>query len=204
MTAEPLDLEQLLRVPRVDVNGGLDLDPDGARAAFSWNRSGRWEIYELALDRPNGPRQISSGPGGKFTPRYSPDGRYLAYMVDEDGGENYDLCLFDREYRPANQPDPQYPRSPAAQLELVARRRLDRLPVRPFWKLQGLHPARHGRTDAAGPGPALPGLGGALVAGRALAGGDRRGPRPGLQHLPDPYGGRGPWRVREAAATRLR
>ncbi len=97
MTAEPLDLEQLLRVPRVDVNGGLDLDPDGARAAFSWNRSGRWEIYELALDRPNEPRQLSSGPGGKFTPRYSPDGRYLAYMVDEDGGENYDLCLYDRE-----------------------------------------------------------------------------------------------------------
>lgn len=96
MAPEPLDLEMLLRIPRVDATGGLALAPDGAQAAFSWNRSGRWEIYEILLDNPSRPWQISRGPGGKFAPHYSPDGRYLAYVMDMDGGENYDIYCFDR------------------------------------------------------------------------------------------------------------
>ena len=95
MRTEPLDFTALLRAPQLDAAGGVTLSPDGVRAAFSWNRSGRWEIYELALEDRPAPRQISSGPGGKFAPRYSPDGRCLAYVVDVDGGENYDICLYE-------------------------------------------------------------------------------------------------------------
>jgi dipeptidyl aminopeptidase/acylaminoacyl peptidase len=38
--------------------------------------------------------QISSGEGAKFSPRFSPDGKTLAFVVDLDGGENYDIFAF--------------------------------------------------------------------------------------------------------------
>jgi len=90
-----LDLEQLLRVPYVDPYAGFDISPDGSRVAFSWNRTGQWEIYELRLDCPDGIEQVTSGPGAKSGPRYSPDGRLLAYMLDMDGGEAFDICVYD-------------------------------------------------------------------------------------------------------------
>jgi dipeptidyl aminopeptidase/acylaminoacyl peptidase len=90
-----LNIGALLAVPYVDTEMGFDLSPDGRRVAFSWNPDGRWEIYELSLDRPEKPRKLSSGPGGKFSPRYSPDGTRLGFVVDFDGGENYHLFLHD-------------------------------------------------------------------------------------------------------------
>ena len=90
-----LDLEALLRVPCVEVEMGFDLSPDGGKAAFSWNPDGRWEIFEVSLNPGAQPRPVSSGPGGKFHPRYSPDGRRLAYVVDLDGSENYHICILD-------------------------------------------------------------------------------------------------------------
>jgi len=92
-----LDLEALLRVPYVEPENGFDLSPDGVWAAFAWNRSGRWEIYETRLDAPGEPHQVSSGPGAKTAPRYAPDGKRLAYMVDVDGGEAFDLWVCDLE-----------------------------------------------------------------------------------------------------------
>ncbi len=35
------------------------------------------------------------GPGGKFHPRYSPDGRHLAFTVDFDGSEAFHLFVHD-------------------------------------------------------------------------------------------------------------
>jgi dipeptidyl aminopeptidase/acylaminoacyl peptidase len=93
---KPIDLEKLLKVPYVDPDGSFEVSPDGTRVAFSWNLTGQWEIYELLLDELLSPKQITVGPGGKFSPRYSPDGKYLAYVLDLDGGENYDICLYDR------------------------------------------------------------------------------------------------------------
>src|SRR5207247_9552334 len=41
-----LSVEELAGVPYVDyIWGGVDLSPDGSEAAFSWNRSGTFEIY---------------------------------------------------------------------------------------------------------------------------------------------------------------
>jgi dipeptidyl aminopeptidase/acylaminoacyl peptidase len=99
-----IDLGVLLRVPCVEVEMGFDVSPDGGRVAFSWNPEGLWEIYELSLrdnfDSPagssnNSPKLISNGRGGKFHPRYSPDGRHLAFTVDFDGGEAYHLFVHD-------------------------------------------------------------------------------------------------------------
>jgi dipeptidyl aminopeptidase/acylaminoacyl peptidase len=99
-----IDLGVLLRVPCVEVEMGFDISPDGRRVAFSWNPQGRWEIYEVPLcddstnsmgGERNDPQLVSRGPGGKFHPRYSPDGHKLAYTVDFDGGEAYHLFVHD-------------------------------------------------------------------------------------------------------------
>ena len=85
-----LDLSQLLQIPRVDA--GFDISPDGTHVAFSWNKTGEWQIYELELDRTQHfsqgtPGSLTSGPGGKLNPRYAPDGTRLAYALDFDAAE---------------------------------------------------------------------------------------------------------------------
>ncbi len=101
-----MNLETLLRVPYVDPYNGFDLSPDGSRAAFSWNISGQWEIYEMVLPSPSkrfagisvpvgGHCRASSGEGAKTAPRYSPDNTYLAWMLDVDGSENFHIVVED-------------------------------------------------------------------------------------------------------------
>ncbi|MDI6769559.1 MAG: S9 family peptidase [Anaerolineales bacterium] len=90
-----LDLKTLLQVPYVESSTGFDISPDGRKVAFSWNKTGQWEIYELSLTGRQTPRKISAGPGGKFGPQYSPEGARLAYLVDFNGSEAYHLFLQD-------------------------------------------------------------------------------------------------------------
>jgi len=90
-----LNLEQLLTIPSVDMEGGFDISPDGKYAAFSWNPSGQPELYLLPLDGSTPPQQITHGPGGKFAPRFSPQGNRLAYAVDLDGSEAFDIWVCD-------------------------------------------------------------------------------------------------------------
>ena len=92
-----LDLAALLKVPQVDTEYGFDLSPDGKRLTFAWNRSGQWEIYQLDLTNSGKIEQLTQGPGGKFSPKYSPDGHWIAYLVDLDGGEAFDVYLMDLE-----------------------------------------------------------------------------------------------------------
>lgn len=89
-----LDLETLMRVPYVEPDLGFEISPDGTRVAYSANPDGRWEIFCLDLTTANRPEQISTGEGAKFSPRFSPDGKSLAFVVDLDGGENYDIHLY--------------------------------------------------------------------------------------------------------------
>jgi dipeptidyl aminopeptidase/acylaminoacyl peptidase len=98
-----LNLETLLKVPYVEPYTGFDFSPDGTQVAFSWNPTGRWEIYVVSLDGSAelaevgsaSPRQITTGPGGKFAPRWSPGGQCLAYVLDLEGGELYDIYVYD-------------------------------------------------------------------------------------------------------------
>jgi dipeptidyl aminopeptidase/acylaminoacyl peptidase len=100
-----LDLVQLLRVPHVDAL--FDISPDDSKLAFAWNKTDDWQIYEMDLPRAERSasaveaqgeeeiKPITSGIGGKFNPRYSPDGSKLAYVLDTDGSESYHLIVFD-------------------------------------------------------------------------------------------------------------
>ena len=97
-----LDLTQLLRTPHVDPL--FDISPDNSKLAFVWNKTGDWQIYEMDLFASpigRGARgegkitQLTSNPGGKFNPRYSPDGTKLAYVLDMDGSESYHLVVYD-------------------------------------------------------------------------------------------------------------
>lgn len=89
-----LDLEKLLKIPGVDTEFGFEISPDGRFVAFSWNISGQWEIYLLPLDHSAPPQCITQEPGAKFAPYWSPDGTKIAYVLDLDGGENYDIWLY--------------------------------------------------------------------------------------------------------------
>jgi dipeptidyl aminopeptidase/acylaminoacyl peptidase len=95
--SQQINLETLLRVPYIEPDLGFDISPDGHQVAFSWNATGRWEIYTLNLDVTSTLKQISVGEGAKFAPRWSPDGRKLAYVLDLDGGENYDIISYGTE-----------------------------------------------------------------------------------------------------------
>jgi dipeptidyl aminopeptidase/acylaminoacyl peptidase len=109
MKSNFLDLEMLLSIPYVDPDLGFDISADGKKIAFSWNHTGHWEIYSLELCagantsevsdiiQANQPQQITRGQGGKFSPRWRPQRNQLAYAIDLDGGENYDIYLCDLE-----------------------------------------------------------------------------------------------------------
>ena len=89
-------ISQLLRIPSVSPWGGsLDVSPDGKLAALAWNKSGAWEIWLVSLDGQGKPKRITGGPESKSSPRFSPDGKRLAFLQDHEGDENYDVHLYD-------------------------------------------------------------------------------------------------------------
>jgi len=113
-----LNLSQLLRVPHVDSGLKFDISPDGQRLVFSWNKSGRWELYEMSLRGCTSPEAISDSvgdcfvgestllattlQGAKFAPVFSPDGKYLAFALDVDGSESYQIVVHDFESGTSN------------------------------------------------------------------------------------------------------
>ena len=93
MTALNQDL--LFRTPNVYAwGGGFDVAPDGRSIVYMWNGSGHWELYLLPIEGGT-PRQLTSGPNSKMFPRFSPDGKRVAYGQDYDGDECFDVHVLD-------------------------------------------------------------------------------------------------------------
>ncbi|MFN3492063.1 MAG: prolyl oligopeptidase family serine peptidase, partial [Anaerolineales bacterium] len=88
-----LNLAQLLRIPSVDTGLRFSISPDEKEVVFSWNKSGKWDLWRLET-RELEIRELGGEiVGFKFSPKHSPDGKYLAYVLDYDGSESYHIYL---------------------------------------------------------------------------------------------------------------
>lgn len=84
-----LTVQDLVTVPTV---GEFDVAPDGSQIAFAWNRAGISQINAVSATG-GAPQPITTGPEAKVSPRWSPDGRFIAYLQDVGGDENFDVYL---------------------------------------------------------------------------------------------------------------
>jgi len=113
-------LSQLLQVPNVDNTLPFALSPNGERLVFSWNQSGKWELWHMShlhlravqVLRGRQPEAISGTvdcfvgesallamtcDGAKFAPVFSADGTRLAFAVDVDGSESFQIVVHEFE-----------------------------------------------------------------------------------------------------------
>ncbi|HUG05052.1 MAG TPA: alpha/beta fold hydrolase [Candidatus Limnocylindria bacterium] len=102
-------IDDLVGSPYVDyLWGGIDLSPDGAEVAFSWNKSGTFEIYSAPIERER-LYQLTDAKERSVSPRWSPDAKHLAFLRDRGGNERFDIWLVDRdgetERNLTNEPD---------------------------------------------------------------------------------------------------
>ena len=86
---------------------GYAFSPDSKEISFEWKDvpepaiSTNTDIFKLSLtDSGAKPVRLSTGPGGDFTPRYSPDGKYVAYRSQLRAGyesDRFRLMLYNRQ-----------------------------------------------------------------------------------------------------------
>lgn len=92
-------IEDLLGAPEVDDrHGGIDLSPDGGEVAFSWDRTGAGEIF-VAPVRGERIYQLTDGSDRSVSPRWSPDGQWIAFLRDSGGDERFQIWLMRRDGR---------------------------------------------------------------------------------------------------------
>ncbi|HEV8655926.1 MAG TPA: alpha/beta fold hydrolase [Candidatus Limnocylindria bacterium] len=92
-----LPIEDLVGSPYVDyVWGGIDLAPDGTEVAFSWNRTGTFEVYSAPIERER-LYQLTDANERSVWPRWSPDAKQIAFLRDRGGNERFDIWLVDRD-----------------------------------------------------------------------------------------------------------
>ncbi len=67
-----------------DGGGGPAVSPDGMRIAY-WSRAdGDFEVYLVNADS-SGKRQVTNNVGNDALPAWSPDGKYIYYLSDQNG-----------------------------------------------------------------------------------------------------------------------
>lgn len=92
----PPTADDVAAAPGVDRWGGIDLSPDGSEVAFAWDRSGSLEIYAAPIV---GDRiiQLTSAGTRSVAPRWSPDGRAIAFLRGASDGRSATLWIVDRD-----------------------------------------------------------------------------------------------------------
>jgi dipeptidyl aminopeptidase/acylaminoacyl peptidase len=91
-----LPIEDLVGSPYVDWSfGAIDLAPLGDEVAFSWNKTGNFEIYIAPVQKETLYR-LTDGTERSVSPRWSPDGQQLAFLRDTGGDERWAIWIVDR------------------------------------------------------------------------------------------------------------
>jgi len=94
-----IPIEDLVGAPQVDLrHGGIDLSPDGGEVAISWDRSGANEIC-VAPVRGDRIYQLTDAGDRSVSPRWSPDGQWLAFLRDSGGDERFQIWVMRRDGR---------------------------------------------------------------------------------------------------------
>ena len=92
-----LEAAELAEVPAVDLRWrSLDLSRDGSEVVFAWNASGGYEIYRAPIEG-EAIFRLTSAERRSVQPRFSPNGRTIAFLRDEDGNERFAVWLVDRD-----------------------------------------------------------------------------------------------------------
>ncbi len=92
-----LDVEVVGGLPSVDFFwGGIDLSPDGKEVAFSWNRTGAYELYVAPLEGDT-IIQLTEADTRSVQPRWAPDGSQIAFTRDDAGTERMSVWVVDRD-----------------------------------------------------------------------------------------------------------
>jgi dipeptidyl aminopeptidase/acylaminoacyl peptidase len=100
---------------------GWDFSPDGREIAFEEKKidepalSTNVDIFTLRLFDDGGPQpvKISTSPGGDFTPRYSPDGKWIAWRMQKRAGyesDRFRLVVYNRETKAIREVLPNFDR----------------------------------------------------------------------------------------------
>lgn len=78
----PLPVQRTLEA---GFRGGADVSPDGSQLVYTSDASGTFQLVVRPVD--GGPElEITTGPGAKIEPAWSPDGRWIAYRDFGAGG----------------------------------------------------------------------------------------------------------------------
>ncbi|MBN8655036.1 MAG: S9 family peptidase [Anaerolineae bacterium] len=87
-------IDQLLRIPYVDSGLPYTISPIEDRVIFSWNKTGRWELWQSLNGEAPSPLSLKID-GAQFAPKFSSDGSKLAFALDLDGSESYHIAIHD-------------------------------------------------------------------------------------------------------------
>lgn len=91
-STEGRSVRQITRTPGVEA--GLSFSSDGRRLLYAGERDGRWKIFQTEVDT-SGPVKESVLIGNEhenYQPRFSPDGREIAYIEDRTTLKIYNIA----------------------------------------------------------------------------------------------------------------
>ncbi len=93
------DMNDMIQVIPSDSSVRKDLvfSPDGATVLYSSNKEGRWQVFAIDTSVNTSPMKLTVSESDNVRPRFSPDGKYIAYLSDQKSfGGKMDLWLIDR------------------------------------------------------------------------------------------------------------